>query len=71
MLQGVVLASAGLLWASSLPLARESVRDPLTIGIFMVTAVLLVRRKIDSFWLILGAATLELAAASAHLVSGL
>ncbi len=71
MLQGVVLASAGLLWASSLPLARESVIDPLTIGIFVVTVLLLVLRKLDSLWLILGAAILELGAASAHLVSGL
>jgi chromate transport protein ChrA len=66
MFQGVVLASAGLLWASGLPLARESVIDPLTVAIFVATVILLVLRKIDSLWLILGAATLELAAASAH-----
>ncbi len=71
MLQGVVLASAGLLWASSIPLARETVYDPLTIGIFAVTVTLLVLHKLDSFWIILGAATLEIAAASTHLVSGL
>ncbi len=71
MLQGVVLASAGLLWVSSIPLAQEAVRDPLTIGILLVTVVLLVLRKLDSLWIILGAASLELAAASLHLVSGL
>ncbi len=70
-MQGVVLASAGLLWVSSIPLAREAVYDPLTIAILLVTVVLLVLRKLDSLWIILGAATLELAAASVHLVSGL
>lgn len=71
MLQGVVLASAGLLWVSSMPLARETVRDPLTIALFLGTVFLLVLRKLDSLWIILGAAALELAAASMHLVSGL
>jgi chromate transporter len=71
MLQSVVLASAGLLWVSSIPLAHEAVRDPLTVGILVVTVVLLVLRKLDSIWIILGAASLELAAASLHLVGGL
>lgn len=69
MLQAVVLASVGLLWASSVPLAREAVRDPLTIGIAVATVILLALRKIDSIWIILGAAALELGAASVHLVS--
>ena len=71
MLQGVVLASAGLLWVASLPLARETVRDPLTIFILVVSVVLLVLRKLDSLWIILGAAALELGAASLHVVQGL
>jgi chromate transporter len=70
-LQAIVLASAGLLWASSLPLLREAVFDPLTIGILLVTVILLVLRKLDSLWIILGAAALELAAASMRLVEGL
>jgi chromate transporter len=73
MLQAVVLASAGLLWVSSIPLARESVRAraPLTITILLSSVVLLTFRKLDSLWIILGAAALELGAASLHLVSGL
>lgn len=71
MLQAVVLASAGLLWASSLPLGRDAVYDPLTIGIFVVTVTLLVLRKLDSHWIILGATALELATTSMHLVLGL
>jgi chromate transporter len=71
LLQGVVLASAGLLLASSLPLGREAVYDPLTIGIMIVTVILLVLHKLDSLWIILTAAALELAAASVHLVSRL
>ena len=70
MLQGVVLSSAGLLWVSSIPLGRETVRDPLTLAILLVTVVLLVMRKLDSLWIILGAAALELASASLHLVQG-
>ena len=71
LLQGVVLASAGLLWASSIPLARETVRDPLTVFIFVATVILMVLRKLDSLWIILGATVLELAAASVHLVESL
>lgn len=52
-------------------LMREVVRDPLTIAILLVTVVLLVMRKLDSLWIILGASALELAAASTHLLSGL
>jgi chromate transport protein ChrA len=71
MMKSVVLASAGLLWVSSIPLMREAVRDPLTIIILLVTVVLLVMRKLDSLWIILGASALELAEASTHLSSGL
>ncbi len=60
MLQAVVLASAGLLWVSSIPLAREAVHDPLTVFILLVNVVLLVLRKLDSFWILLGASALEL-----------
>jgi chromate transporter len=70
MLQSVVLASAGLLWVSSITLARETVRDPLTVVILLTTVVLLVLRKLDSLWIILGSAALELAAVSLHLVQG-
>jgi chromate transporter len=70
-LQAVVLASAGLLWAVSLPLARAAAVDPLTIGILMVTIVLLVSRKVDSLVVIVGAAAVELTAASLHLVARL
>jgi hypothetical protein len=52
-------------------LGREAVYDPLTIGILIVAAVLLVLRKLDSLWIIRGAATLELAAGSMRFVSGL
>ncbi|WP_433966625.1 hypothetical protein [Tunturiibacter gelidiferens] len=67
------LLSLGVLtkWASSLPLGREAVYDPLTIGILIVTVVLLLLRKLDSLWIILGATALELAAASTHVISGL
>jgi chromate transporter len=71
MMKSVVLASNGLLWVSSVPLMREAVRDPLTMAILVTTVVLLVLRKLDSLWIILGASVLELGAASTHLLSGL
>ena len=71
MLQAVVLASAGLLWVSSIPLAREAVHDPLTAFILLTTVGLLVARKLDSLWIILGASALELAVASTRLVAGI
>jgi chromate transporter len=48
MMKSVVLASAGLLWVSSVPLMRGAVRDPLTIAILVTTVVLLVLRKLDA-----------------------
>jgi len=70
-LDAVILASVGLLWASCLPLGRESVQDPLTAAILIVAILLLVVRKLDTIWVILGAAAVELLAASTHLVAGL
>jgi chromate transporter len=67
MIQGVVLSSAGLLWASATPLAREAITDPLALGIVAVSTVVLLTRRVESVWVILGASALELAAASLHL----
>jgi len=38
-LRAVVLASAGLLWAATLPIARATITTPLSLAIFTVRAL--------------------------------
>lgn len=62
-LESIIAASAGMLFAASVPLARESLTDEVTVLIAVVTAVLLLTRKADSLVLIAGAAVVSLAVA--------
>jgi chromate transporter len=55
-LQAVVVASAGLLLAAAVPLAQSALIDPLTIAIAAATIFLMITTKLDTLWLILGAA---------------
>ena len=61
-LQAVVLASAGLLLAAAIPLGRDAVTDMLTAGIAVATVALVVWTKVDTLWIILGAAFCSVAA---------
>jgi chromate transporter len=70
-IQAVVIASAGLLWATAFPIAREAITDSLTCGIVIVGTGILLTRKVESLWVIVGAAILYISAASLHLVVGL
>ena len=63
-LQSVVIASAGLLLAAAIPLARDALTDPVTIAIAAVSLVVLLTTEIDTLWLILGAAVISLSASS-------
>ena len=63
-LQTVVIASAGLLLAAAIPLARDALTDPITVAIAAVSLVLLLTTKLDTLWIILGAAMVSLTAAS-------
>jgi chromate transporter len=63
-LQTVIIASAGLLLAAAIPLARDGLTDPITIGIAVVSLVLLLATKLDTLWIILGAAVTSLSAAA-------
>ncbi len=57
-LDGVNAAALGLMAAVTWQLGRASLVDPLTIGLAVVSAVLLLKFKVNSTWLILaGAAT--------------
>jgi len=63
-LQTVVIASAGLLLAAAIPLAQDALTDLLTIAIAVISLVLLLTTKLDTLWIILGAAVCSLSAAS-------
>ncbi len=70
-IQAVVLASAGLLWSATIPLARDAVTNWLTLAIVLMGLALLATRKVEALWVILGSSLIYLTAASLRLVSGL
>jgi chromate transporter len=64
LLDGVNVASLGLMAAVSWQLGRSSLTDPFTILLALTTFVLLVRFKVNSTWLILGGALIGLLTAA-------
>lgn len=62
-LDGVNVASLGLMAAVTWELGRSSLIDPLTICLSLITALLLIRYKVNSTWLIFGGAIVGLIAA--------
>ena len=68
-LQTVVIASAGLLFAASIPLAQEALTDSITIAIAIISLALRFTTKLDTLWIILGAAVCSLSAASLGVLS--
>jgi len=68
-LQTVVVASAGLLLAAAIPLARDALTDPLTVAIAAASLALLLTTTLDTLWIILGAAVISLSAASFGLIA--
>ena len=67
-LQAVVLASAGLLLAATIPLAHVALTDWVTVAIASVSLVLLLTTELDTLWIILGAAVTSLSASSLGIV---
>jgi chromate transporter len=61
-IRAIVLASAGLLLAASLPLAGDAITGAVTLAIVVLTALLLSFTRVDSAWVMLGAALVGLAA---------
>jgi chromate transporter len=59
-IRGLLLGSAGLLLAASVPLARDAITGPLTLTIVLASFGILSFTKLDSAWLILGAALVGL-----------
>lgn len=70
-LQAVIIASAGLLLAAAIPLGRDGLTGPITIGIAVVSFVLLLTTKLDTLWIILGAALVSLSVSSLGLIQQL
>jgi len=54
LLDGVNAVSLGLMAAVLFQLGRSSLIDPITIGIGVVSAILLIRYRVNSTWLVLG-----------------
>jgi chromate transporter len=60
--RAVLLAGAGLLASASAPLARDAVTGPLSLTIVVASLVLIALTRIDSLWIMLGAAIVGLLA---------
>ena len=61
-IRGVLLGSAGLLLAASVPLARDAITGPFSLAIVIASFLLLSFTKLESAWLMLAAAFVGLAA---------
>jgi chromate transporter len=61
-IRGVLLGSAGLLLAASVPLARDAITGPLSIAIMVTSFALLSFTRLESAWLMIGAAAVGLIA---------
>jgi len=70
-LQTVVLASAGLLLAASIPLAHDGLTDWVSVTIAAATMALLLTTEVDTLWIILGAAAISLSASSLSRVAAI
>lgn len=60
LLDAVNMAALGLMAAVTVELGRSALIDPLTIGLALASAVLLIRFKLNATWLILGGAVVGL-----------
>jgi chromate transporter len=61
-IRGLLLGSAGLLLAASVPLARDAATGPLSVAIMVASFALLSFTKLESAWLMVGAALVGLIA---------
>jgi chromate transporter len=52
----VLLAGAGLMVGAAAPLARDAITGPLTLAIVVASLVVIVLTRVDTLWIMLGAA---------------
>jgi chromate transporter len=69
-LQAIVFASAGMLLATALPLAREALSGVMLTSIALGSGLILVFTRLDSIWVILASAVVCLAADAVHAILG-
>ena len=69
-LQAIVLASAGMLLATALPLAREALSGVLLALIALGSLLILIFTRLDSVWIILGSAVVCLVADAVRAILG-
>ena len=60
LLDGIIVASLGLMAAVTFQLGQAALIDLPTVIIFILSAILLVRYKVNSTWLIIGGALMGL-----------
>jgi len=61
-IRSVILGSAGLLMAASIPLARDAATGPLAAAILVASFVVLSFTRIETWWVMVGAAVVGLSA---------
>jgi chromate transporter len=61
-IRAVILGSAGLLMAASIPLARDAATGPLAAAILVVSFLVLSFTRIETWWVMVGAAFVGLGA---------
>jgi chromate transporter len=61
-IRAVILGSAGLLMAASIPLARDAATGPLAVTIVIVSFLVLSFTRVETWWVMVGAAVVGLGA---------
>ncbi len=61
-IQAVILASAGLLMAASIPLSRDAATTPLAAAILVISFIVLAFTRVETWWVMLAAAGVGLGA---------
>lgn len=64
MIQMVVLASAGLLWATALPPARGAIETRFDVILLVLCLALMLTRKMETIWVVVGAGAITLLVSS-------
>jgi chromate transporter len=59
-IRAVILASAGLLMAASIPLARDAATGPLAVAIIVLSFIVLAFTRVETWWVMIGAALVGL-----------
>ena len=60
--RAVLFAGAGLMISAAVPLARDAIASPLSLGVFAASFLLITFARVDSLWVMLGAALIGLLA---------